>query len=291
MDLTISIVNYKTKQFLEKCLLSIYRNTKGISFEIFVIDNASRDGSDKLLLNLKSQKAKLKVILNEKNKGFAAGHNQALKRAKGKYLVLLNPDSELRGNTFFKMIKFMRKNRTVGILSPKIIEPGWRIGPVARGNPSVFMGFLRFSELYRFFPAMTADYYKDLEKFDQIQEVDNIGGTCFMFKRAVLEKVGLLDESFFLYFEDFDYCQRAKEAGYRIFYFPGAQILHHFGESSKQNYIHSTSLYFNSMKRYYLKHFYSRHSILFNLMVLLGLEIFKVKEITKRILSKNKKVG
>lgn len=295
IDLSISIVNYKTKNFLKKCLNSIYKNTQGIDYEVFVIDNASRDSSERLLRELKRPfgcpNSKLKIILNKKNLGFAKAHNLALKKAKGKYLLLLNPDTEIKKDTFLKMINFMEKNPQIGILSPKIIEPDWRIGPVARGKPSVFFGFLRFSELYRFFPKLTEDYYKDLTKYDKTQEVESVGGTCFMIKRKVLEKIGFLDESFFLYFEDFDYCQRAKKAGFKIYYLPKATIFHHFGESSKQNYILATSLYFNSMKRLYQKHFSKEHTSLFNFLAYLGFELFKIKEIVKRSLSKNKKVG
>lgn len=286
-DLTISIVSYKTRDLVEKCLKSIYQNTKEISFEIFVIDNDSGDGTMEMI---KEKFPQVNLIVNKQNRGFAFAHNQALKKAKGKFLILLNPDCRVYKNTFLKMIKFLKDNPEVGIISPKIAEPGWRIGPVARGEPSVFFGFLRFSGLYRFFPKLTAEYYKDLVKNNKIQEVSNVGGTAMMIKREVIKKIGLLDESFFLYFEDFDFCLRAREKGFKVFYYPKATILHFFGESSKQNPTRVTNWYFNSMKRLYNKHFAPKHGFLFNQMTYFGLEVFKIKEIIKRIFSKNKKV-
>lgn len=231
MDLSVIVVNYNTKKLLKDCLNSIFRYTRGLDFEVIVVDNASTDGSDKYIKNkklkTKSTNKKLKNILNKENLGFAKANNQGIKIAKGKYVLLLNSDTLLKDNAFLKMVEFMGKHPGVSVLGPRLLN--------ADGSNQESVG--RFPTL----PVVTVMLFK--EHFggsryvrcspDKASEVDWAMGAALMARKEVFNKVGLLDEKIFMYMEEVEWCYRVKKAGEKIYFYPGAEIIHLGRGSSK----------------------------------------------------------
>ena len=254
MDLSIIIVNYNVKEFLQNLLHSISKASQNLSSEIIVVDNASEDGSVELL---KSKFPSVKIIENETNLGFGKANNQALKIAEGKYLLLINPDAIVREDTFTKMIKFLEEQSDAGIAGCKIFSPDGSLQLACRRSfPGPWTSFCKVTGLSNLFPNSKIFARYNLTYLDENQtyEVDAISGSFMMLKREVYDKVGGFDEQFFMYGEDLDFCYRIQKAGYKVFYVHTTQVIHYKGESTKRSSMDETKVFYNAMHLFVKKH-------------------------------------
>lgn len=258
MDLTVVIVNFNTRNLLKNCLDSIFEKTKDINFEVIVVDNASIDGSPEMV---EKGFFKVKVIKNKKNLGFAKANNQGIKMASGRYILLLNSDTELIENSFKVMVEYMDKEPKVGISSCQLINKDGSIqasGGFFPTLPRVFawMFFLDdlpiVGRLIRPFHPHEPGFYTHDPWYKTKHFQDWVTGAFFLIKDKVIKKIGFLDEKFFMYVEEMEYCFRAKQAGWQIIYLPKTRVIH-FGRQSSAGK--------NAILREYrgLKYFYKKH--------------------------------
>lgn len=232
--LSIIIVNWNTKDHLENCLKSIYENTKNITFEIIVVDNASSDGSVEMV---RSKFPYVTLIENKENLGFGAANNQGIKTSKGKYILILNPDTVILPGCLDRLMGFLGQYSDVGAVGPKILNPDKTIQiTCARNFPTLLTEFFWLTTLVRRFPKnrVIGYYLMSYWDHDDRREVNCLSGACMMVRKDVLEKLELFDEDYFMYGEDVDLCYRIKKASWQIWYLSEAQIIHYGGASSKK---------------------------------------------------------
>jgi len=271
-QLSIIIVTHNAKDFLRNCLKSVFEKIKNLSFEVLVVDNASSDGTFEML---KNEFPQVKVIFSKENLGFAKANNLAIKEAKGKYIFLLNPDTILLDENFERLIDFAQKNPDVGAIGPKVLNSDFTIQhQCKRGFPTPWNIFCYLSGLAKIFPKskIFAGYlltYLDTEK---IQEVDSLSGCAMVVKREVIEKVGMMDEDYYLYGDDLDWCYRIKSAGWKVVYFPETKIIHYGGKggTGKKPYFNIYHFY-RSAFIFYRKHPAKKYFFLINWLVYLGI--------------------
>lgn len=252
MDLSIVIVNWKVKDLLEKCLQSIFKETKNISFEVFVVDNNSEDGSIEMV---REKFPQVNLTASMENLGFAKGNNLAIKKSRGRYVLLLNPDTEILENALEKIVRFMDEHLECGIAGCKLLNPDLSLQSSVRSFPDISSQIFILLKLHHLFPYSKAMYKYLAHNFDyeKTQEVDQVMGAFMMIRREVLDKIGLLDENFWIWFEEVDFCKRAKTVGWKILYTPEAKIIHHYGQSFKQAMGVKKQRDFNRSLSYYFK--------------------------------------
>ncbi|MGC8667236.1 MAG: glycosyltransferase family 2 protein [Chthonomonadales bacterium] len=251
MDLSVIIVNWNVKDFLDRCLASLYQNVCGLAFEIIVVDNASRDGSVELV---RSKYPQVRLIANEGNEGFCRANNQGLAVASGEFVVLLNPDTEVYPGAMEALVAFLRDHPDVGVVGPMLLSPGGLHMPNGTRFPTLrreLIGVLGLQKVNQ--RAYDLEGY-GREDFTTVAEVDVVCGACLMTRRSVFEQIGGLDESLFMYFEEVDFCRRAKMAGWKVYYVPDARVYHHWMQSVKQDNIAATRRLFRSQFLYFRKH-------------------------------------
>lgn len=254
MDLSIIIVNYNVKEFLQNLIQSIYAAVSKLSYEIIIIDNASNDGSEEFI---KEKFPEVTIISNKENLGFSKANNIGLKIAKGKYLLLINPDTLVREDTFSKMIEFFEKNPEAGMAGCKILNPDGTLQLACRRSfPGPWTSFTKVTGLANLFPnsKLFARYNLTYLDENQTYEVDAISGSFMMITRETYELVGGLDETFFMYGEDLDWCYRVQKAGKKVFYVHSTQIIHYKGESTKRSNLDETKVFYNAMHLFVKKH-------------------------------------
>lgn len=254
MELSIIIVNYNVKEFLQNLLHSIAKASQNIVSEIIVVDNASDDGSPELI---KENFPNVKLIVNEKNLGFSKANNIGLKAASGDFFLLINPDTIVREDTFQKMLKFFAEFPTAGMAGCKILNPDGTLQLACRRSfPGPWTSFCKVTGLSSIFPnsKMFASYNLTYLDEDQTYEVDAISGSFMMIRKEAMKLVGGLDEQFFMYGEDLDLCYRIQKAGFKVFYVHSTQIIHYKGESTKRSSIDETKIFYDAMKLFVKKH-------------------------------------
>ncbi len=257
MDISIIIINYNVKEFLENLLLSLVPALKGIAAEIIVVDNASSDGSIEML---KKKFPSVTAIINKQNIGFAKANNLALHRASGKYILLLNPDTIVNENTLHEMLSFMELHDEVGLAGCKVLNSDGTLQlSCRRGFPGPWTSFCKVSGLSSLFPNIKLFARYNLTYLDENQsfEVDAVSGAYMMIRKSVYEKIGGLDEQFFMYGEDLDWCYRVQKTGNKVYYVHSAQIIHFKGESTKRSNINETRIFYDAMRLFVRKHFAS----------------------------------
>lgn len=256
VELSIVIVSYNTMEKLKQCLDSIYEHVTDISFEVFVSDNLSVDGS---LEMVEENYPDVHLIKNEKNLGFAKANNKALSIAKGKYLLMLNSDTVVLKSSINNMMDFLDDQKEVGVIGAKLLYPDHTIQRTARRFPCPMASiFGRKSMLTKLFPEnkFSKQYMMyDREHQEDPYEVDWVSGGALMVRREVTDQVGLLDERFFMYWEDADWCFRIKQKGWKVFCVPSAPIIHHEGESSKNRKLRLIVHFHRSVLLFYRKHY------------------------------------
>jgi N-acetylglucosaminyl-diphospho-decaprenol L-rhamnosyltransferase len=237
-DLSIVIVSWNVRDLLRRCLCSAAESLtcekgRSLSAQIIVVDNASADRSVEMI---REEFPHVLLVANEENVGFTGGNNQGLAVSDGRYALLLNPDAEVVGDALGEMVQFMEDQPEVGALGPQLLYPDGRVQSSRRRFPGFSTALLEGTFLQQRFPdsAVLKTYYVLDGSDEQTQEVDWVVGACLLMRTATLEEVGPLDERFFMYSEEMDWCYRAKELGWRVIYLPRAKVVHHEGKSSEQ---------------------------------------------------------
>lgn len=234
VDLSVVIVNYNGGELLELCLRSLYENLNNLNFEIILVDNCSTDSS---LQIVEDRFPQVYLIKNTKNLGYAKANNQAIRRSTGRYVLLLNPDTALTPNSVRTIVNFMERHPEVGICGPKVILPDGKLdAPCRRSFKTPATYFYKVFGLSKLFPKNKrfGKYYFSYLNENEITEVDAVIGAFLMIRIETIDQIGLLDEQFFMYCEDEDWCYRAKKAGWKVFYNPEAQVIHYKGTSTRQ---------------------------------------------------------
>ena len=249
MKFSVVIVNYNVKYYLEQCLCSLYRAIDNLSAEIFVVDNASVDDSEAYLTE---RFPRITYIYNKENVGFARANNQAIRQAKGEYVLLLNPDTVLPEQTLEEALLFMDTHPCVGAAGVKMLtDDGRFLRESKRGYPTLAATFGKLSGLGKLFPRSKGlgGYYCNALDADAIHRVEVLAGAFMLLRRSALEKSGLLDEDFFMYGEDIDLSCRIEEAGYENYYLP-YPILHYKGESTSKDTYHLSLIHISEPTRH-----------------------------------------
>ncbi len=261
IDLSVIILNYNTADLTRLCLRTVFASDLGTnSMEVIVCDNGSTDGSVRMI---QQEFPDVILIENGKNLGFAAGNNPGIKRARGRYLLLLNTDTEVPKNTLRAMIDFMDSHPDVGASTCKLLLPDGRIDPAChRGFPTPWVAFTYLSGLEKLFPKtrLFGEYHQGYKDLNTIHDVDCIVGAFFLVRREVVGEVGQLDEDYFMYGEDIDWAYRIRRAGWKIIYNPTVTILHKKKQSGRAHTLRkrrvTTEIYFHKYNwLFYKKHY------------------------------------
>lgn len=233
LDLSIIIVSWNAKAYLQKCIESIIRETSNYKKEIIVVDNASTDGSGELI---KEKFQQVVLICNDVNLGFAKANNIGIRKSTGKYILLINSDVEVSKGCIDQMVLFMEQHPEIGMLGPQIIDSNGNLQRSCMGFPTLWNTFCRAVALDTIFPKVKifGKYLMTPWQHNTIRDVDVINGCFWMVRHETLWRVGLLDERFFIYAEDKDWCKRFWAAGWKVVYFPNARAVHYGGASSSQ---------------------------------------------------------
>lgn len=235
LDLTIIIITYNTEYLVLNSIRNVYNNTKNISFEIVCVDNKSNDNTVKLI---KKEFTQVRLIENIGNKGYAFANNQGIKIGKGRYIAFYNPDTELVGNVFGKMVGYMETHPNISAIGPQLLNNDNTVQVNARnGYINLWNEFIVYSGLYSFFPNFRFfnKYRKGIYEVTKIQTVDQITTACLVVRSNIIENIGGMDENFFLYGDDVDFCKRIIDSGYKILFYPKVKVYHFKGQSSKKN--------------------------------------------------------
>lgn len=252
VDLSVIIVNWNTKEELRACLRSIHEGD-GVRVEIIVVDNASEDSSVEML---KNEFPGVRVIENEANYGFARAANIGIRASSGRYVLLLNPDTEVQPLAFPALVRFGDENPGIGIVGPKILNPNGTLQYSCRRFPTIGAAIFRNTLLGRLFPQnpYTRDYLMIRWDHRETMDVDWVSGAAMLIRRRMLEEIGLLDERFYMYCEDVDLAYRAWKKGWRVTYYPHVHVTHVIGRSSDRCPNRMTLQFHKSMYRLYCKH-------------------------------------
>ncbi|WP_238751992.1 glycosyltransferase family 2 protein [Neolewinella maritima] len=255
MQLSIVIVSYNVRYFLEQCLLSVERATEGMETETWVVDNNSADGSVELV---RRRFPWVRVIANTANPGFSIANNQALRQSSGKYMLLLNPDTVVQEDTFRRCYAFSEAHPELGGLGVTMIDGSGRFLPESkRGLPTPWVAFTKAFGLARLFPRSRRfnHYHLGYLPADETHPIEVLAGAYMWLRAEALEKVGLLDEAFFMYGEDIDLSYRLLQGGYQNYYFPETSIIHYKGESTKRGSLNYVRVFYQAMIIFARKHF------------------------------------
>lgn len=231
MDVSVIIVNWNTRDILCNCLQSVYEQAGEVDFEVIVIDNASTDGSVEMV---KKDFPQVDLIENSKNRGFAAANNQGMAIAHGRYVLLLNSDTIVLDGAIQKTVEFADQQAAMAVVGCKVLNPDRTIQATCFMFPSLLNLLLSATYLYKLFPRSRFFGRERMLWWDRndVREVEVVTGCFMLVRREAIEQVGVMDEAFFMYAEETDWCYRFKKAGYRSLFFPGAQIIHLGGQSS-----------------------------------------------------------
>ncbi len=233
LDLSIIIVSWNTRYILCDCVASIYAQTRDIKFEVIVIDNASIDGSAEMV---KREFPQIVLVENSKNAGFAAANNQGINIARGRYVLLLNSDTIVLDDAISKTVSFANDNPAAAVVGCRILNPDKTLQPTCFMFPSLLNMFLSTAYLYKLFPRSWFFGREQMSWWnrDDVREVDVVTGCFMLVRREAIEQVGVMDERFFMYGEETDWCYRFRQAGWKILFTPSAEIIHLGGASTKQ---------------------------------------------------------
>ena len=244
MDLSIIIVSFNTKKLLQECLKSL-----GTEGEVMVVDNASKDGSAEMV---EENFPKVNLIRNKKNLGFAQAANQALRKVQAENILFLNSDTRVKPNSLQKLIRFAQKQPQLGAVGARLINPNGSIQPSVYHFPTLARA------IREYWLGQKGVYEKYAPKVKEPIEDEAVTGAAMLVPRKTIEKIGFLNEKYFMYFEDLDFCQRIKQAGLKVYYLPEAEILHHHGQSAVKTgpkayqYLVQSSKIYNGFIKYYL---------------------------------------
>lgn len=265
IDVTISIVNFNTRDVLRSCLESLMA-TRGVTIRIYVVDNASSDGTVEMVRDTFPH---VQMIANSQNQGFAAANNRVIRQADGRYVLLLNPDTEVPVDVLSAMVSFMDRRPDVGICGPAILSSDGSVQSCGESFPTLSREVLQSRRLRRLFKRFTRPAPPPVRPAAPF-EVDWVGGACLMARRKLVEEIGVLDEQFFLYAEELDWCYRARKAGWKICVLPAIAIVHHRGKSTEQVSEAALAYLTETRLRYYRKNHGLWYAALVSLVYLAG---------------------
>ena len=267
MKLSVIIVNYNVEYFLEQCLNSTFKALEGLEAEVFVVDNNSIDGS----VDMVRQKfPQVHLIANVNNPGFSVANNQAIQLAKGDFILLLNPDTVVEEDTFKQVVDFMDSTPDAGGLGVKMVDGKGEFLPESkRGLPTPAVAFYKIFGISRLFPNSKkfGKYHLSYLNKDEIHEIEILSGAFMLMRKTALDKVGLLDETFFMYGEDIDLSYRLILGGYKNYYYPKTRIIHYKGESTKKSSVNYVFVFYNAMIIFAKKHFSQKNAKLFSFFI------------------------
>jgi GT2 family glycosyltransferase len=254
MQLSVIIVSWNTRDLLRRCLVTLQSELAGIESEVFLIDNNSADGSADMV---RAEHPWVRLTANDTNRGFAAANNQAMRVATGKYVLLLNPDTEVKTGSISTLMKFLDDNPKAGIVAPQLLNSDGSIQRSCRQFPTFLGMFYELLGLSRLFPNNAKfRQYKMLDFEHDVQcQVDQPEGACLLLRKQVVDEIGMLDEGYFMLFEEVDWCYRIKQAGWEIWFTPAAQVLHHYGQSIKQVKVRMILSSHRGLHRFWSKHY------------------------------------
>jgi len=283
MDLSVIIVNYNVKYFLEQCLLSVKQALTGINGEVIVTDNNSVDGSCKMV---KQKFPEILLIENRENVGFAKANNQAINQAKGKYILILNPDTVVEENTFHKCIDFMNQHPDAGALGVKMIDGKGKFLPESkRSLPTPSVAFFKIFGLSGLFPRskLFGKYHLGYLNPEKTHSVEILTGAFMFLRKTVIDQIGPFDEDFFMYGEDIDLSYRIITNGFQNYYYPGTRIIHYKGESTRKGSLNYISLFYKAMIIFARKHFSRKNIRLLSFLISIAIYFRASLSIAKRI--------
>ncbi len=234
MDLSVVVVSWNVRELLLRCLASVQEGLRdGLSGEVFVVDNASSDGSAAAVADAFPG---VQVIANRENVGFVRANNQAIPRCRGRHILLLNPDTEVRPGALRQLVATLDADPGLGAVGPRLLNVDGSLQPSRRRFPTLATALLESTVLQRLCgrSAVVRRFYVADRSDDEEQDVDWLVGACLLVRRSALEQVGLLDERFYMYSEELDLCRRLRVAGWRVRYLPTAEVVHHEAKSSEQ---------------------------------------------------------
>lgn len=258
-DLSIIVLNYNTCEHLQNCLRALADEGSAIRREVFVVDNASSDGSADMVA---AEFPWARLIRSPHNGGFAYGNNLALRQASGEAVLLLNPDTLLAPGSVAALLACLREHPEAGVIGPKLLRPDGSMHLACRRSfPTPAVAFYRLTGLSRLFPKSPrfGRYNLTYVDPDVAIEVDSVCGACMLIRRSVIERIGLLDERFFMYGEDLDWCLRTREAGWTVRYEPSIIVHHQHGAASRQRAFRTNVYFFRAMDLFYRKHYVERY--------------------------------
>jgi len=290
-SLGIVIVNFNSTDYLQRCLESIFTQTNTTPLHTVVVDNASDDQN---FADLEKTFPNARFILNNENRGFSVACNQGLRSKAADFYLLLNPDCVIEESAIDRTVSFLAQDPTIGIAGCRVNNPDGTLQLACRRRiprPSVALG--KLFGLAKLFPQsrhFAAYNYGDIGP-DEIQEVEAISGSFLMFRHELLETIGYLDESFFLYGEDLDFCLRATQAGWRVYYYPKAVITHFKRASSTRHPGASNYHFHNAMEIFYRKHFYADASRVERFLVFTGIRLLYLHKRAKQLLFRSSEIG
>ena len=290
MDLSVIIVNYNVKELLRQCLRSLQStiSNQQLAIEIFVVDNASKDGS---VAMVRREFPEVKVTASKENLGFAKANNLAIRESSGRYLLFLNPDTTVPKETLPTIIRFMDDNLEVGVATCFIeLASGGMDTDCHRGFPTPWASFCFFARLEKLFPRskLFGQYHQTWKNLAETHEVDACCGAFMMVRRKAMEEVGIWDEDFFFYGEDLDWCYRFKEHGWKVTFYPHCKIIHHKGASSgmkktsreittatRESKRRARKASTDAMRIFYEKHYLQKYPMLVNWLVFLAIKMME----------------
>jgi N-acetylglucosaminyl-diphospho-decaprenol L-rhamnosyltransferase len=265
-DLSIIIVSWNVRDLLRSCLGSIERERDAVSLEVIVVDGASADGS---VAMVKADFPWVRLIARSENVGFPKGNNLGMAEARGRYLLLLNPDTELVAGALSTLLDYIEQEPGVGVLAPQLLNPDGSVQSSRRRFPTLVTALFESTWLQPLAPAAVLRRYYALDlPDDRPADVDWLMGACLLAPRRVVDAVGPLDEAYFMYSEELDWCRRIKEAGWRVVYLPAAQVVHHQGKSSDQA-VAARHISFQRAKLRYFRKYHGRAAVAFLRLFLL----------------------
>ena len=287
MKLSVIIVNYNVEYFLEQCLNSVYKALEKTEGEVWVVDNNSIDGSCAMV---KAKFPQVHLIENKINTGFSKANNQAIALSKGEYVLLLNPDTVVEEDTFSKTVAFMDVHSDAGGLGVKMIDGKGHFLPESkRGLPTPSVAFYKIFGLSALFPRSRkfSKYHLGYLDKDKTHEIEILSGAFMMMRKSVLDKIGYLDEAFFMYGEDIDMSYRIILAGSKNYYFPETRIIHYKGESTKKSSVNYVFVFYNAMIIFAKKHFSEKNAKTFSFLINLAIYLRAGVAIFSRFLKKS----
>jgi len=261
VDLTVVIVSWNVCALLRQCLSSIAgslaagSSRSAINAQIVVVDNGSTDGSVEMVL---AEFPSVQLIINAENHGFPAANNQGIRVARGRHVLLLNPDTEVVGDALSALVAYADAHPDVGMVGPQLLNADRSVQSSRRRFPTKATAFFESTWLQPYAPRRVLARYEMLDQPDDVvQEVDWLYGAAFLARREAIEQVGPMDEGYFMYSEELDWCRRFHEACWRVAYVPAAQIVHHGGKSSEQ-VVTARHIHFQTSKVRYFRKYHGR---------------------------------